>query len=454
MNRLFIFLLFLIPEIIFSQANNDIPRSKEGERKQLETVLEESLGRDILNPWYPKAIDEMDGGFLTQFTFDFKPTDKQDKMIVSQARHVWVNAKAYERYGKPWYQQGAENGFYFLKNKMWDKTYGGFYTLTDKQGTVKKTGIVEKTAYGNAFAIYGLAAYYHAFGDTNALHLAIEGFHWLEKHSHDPLFKGYYQDMKRDGTPLMRSSETAASSSLGYKDQNSSLHLLEAFIELYKVWPNPLLKERLNEMLALIRDKMVQPKGYLQLFFQRDWTPVTVRNESRESIIKSHGLDYVSFGHDIETAYLMLEASKALGYRHDSITLHKSKLMVDHVLKHGWDDTVGGIYYEGYYFKGDDQITILKDTKNWWAQAETLNTCLIMSDLYPNDTLNYFEKFRKQWKYIQEYLIDNQYGGWYEGGLDKQPQFRTALKGHSWKATYHTFRAMINCIDRLSDQSF
>ncbi len=451
MNRLLVLILFLIPEVVFTQTKIDVSDNRMEERRQLEKVLEESLHKDILNPWYPRAIDERDGGFLTQFTFDFKPTDKQDKMIVTQARHIWVNAKAYERYRKPWYKRGAENGFYFLKHKMWDKTNGGFYTLTDKQGVAKKTGVVEKTAYGNAFAIYGLAAYYHAFGDTSALHLAIEGFHWLEKHSHDSLFKGYFQDMKLDGTPLVRTSETAVTSSLGYKDQNSSIHLLEAFIELYKVWPNPLLEERLNEMLLLIRDKMVHPKGYLQLFFQRDWTPVTVRNESRESIIKNHGLDYVSFGHDIETAYLMLEASKALGYRQDSITFRKSKLMVDHVLKNGWDNAAGGIYDEGYYFKEDNHITIIKDTKNWWAQAETLNTCLIMADFYPNDVLNYFEKFKKQWKYIQEYLIDHKYGGWYEGGLDKQPQFRTALKGHNWKATYHTSRAMMNCINRLPD---
>ena len=96
-------------------------------------------------------------------------------------------------------------------------------------------------------------------------------------------------------------------------------------------------------------------------------------------------------------------------------------------------------------------ITIIKNSKNWWAQAEGLNTLLIMSDLFPDDPMRYFDKFRKLWKYTQTYLIDDTYGDWYEEGLDKEPQRKTALKGHIWKATYHQFRALMNCVDRLKE---
>jgi len=33
--------------------------------------------------------------------------------------------------------------------------------------------------------------------------------------------------------------------------------------------------------------------------------------------------------------------------------------------------------------------------------------------------------------------------------LDKEPERKTALKGHIWKATYHQFRALMNCVRRL-----
>ena len=166
-------------------------------------------------------------------------------------------------------------------------------------------------------------------------------------------------------------------------------------------------------------------------------------------MIRHKNLDHVSFGHDIETAYLMLEASHALGLKNDERTMAIGKKMVDHALRNGWDKTVGGFYDEGYYFKGVDTITILLASKNWWAQAEGMNTLLLMADRYPNDPMHYFDRFMQQWQYIQTYLIDHENGDWYDSGLDKDPQRKKGLKGQIWKATYHNFRALANCVDRL-----
>ncbi|HMG66889.1 MAG TPA: AGE family epimerase/isomerase, partial [Chitinophagaceae bacterium] len=157
----------------------------------------------------------------------------------------------------------------------------------------------------------------------------------------------------------------------------------------------------------------------------------------------------VSFGHDVETAYLMQEASEALGNKHDIKTLAAGKKMVDHALSNGWDKTLGGFYDEGYYFRDKPGCTIINKSKNWWAQAEGLNTLLIMSQLYPKDSMHYKLLFFKLWDYVQVYLIDHVYGDWYEEGLDNEPGRKTALKAHIWKATYHNFRALRNCITRL-----
>ena len=97
---------------------------------------------------------------------------------------------------------------------------------------------------------------------------------WLEKNSHDPEEKGYFQHMNRDGSVIRRTSSVSSEAETGYKDQNSSIHLLEAFAELYQVWPDPLLRERLIEMLVLIRDRIVTEKGYMALFFTPDWKPI------------------------------------------------------------------------------------------------------------------------------------------------------------------------------------
>src|SRR5690606_41757187 len=114
-----------------------------------------------------------------------------------------------------------------------------------------------------------------------------------------------------------------------------------------------------------------------------------------------------------------------------------------------WDEQVGGFYDEGYYFRDADTIRIIRDTKNWWAQAEGLNSLLMMSKLYPEDPHNYYEKFYKLWRYADTYLIDHEHGDWYSGGIDKQPQFKTANKGGIWKGIYHHYRSMTQCIDML-----
>jgi mannobiose 2-epimerase len=145
----------------------------------------------------------------------------------------------------------------------------------------------------------------------------------------------------------------------------------------------------------------------------------------------------------------MLEASHELGVKNDNKTMEVAKRMVDHAINNGWDSQVGGFYDEGYYFKNMQKISIIRDTKNWWAQAEGMNTLLLMADHFPDDPNHYFEKFKKQWDYIQVYIIDHENGDWFEGGLDKEPQKKTALKGHIWKTTYHQFRALSNCVKRL-----
>src|ERR1700748_1429254 len=134
----------------------------------------------LLDVYYPHNIDTLYGGYLSTFDYAFRPQGDQDKMIVTQSRNVWSTAKASMFYHDSSYIAMSRHGFYFLRDKMWDKQYGGFYNLVTREGTPKS---IIKEAYGNAFAIYGLSAYYECSGDTAALNLAKTTFMWLEKHS-------------------------------------------------------------------------------------------------------------------------------------------------------------------------------------------------------------------------------------------------------------------------------
>ncbi len=120
---------------------------------------------------------------------------------------------------------------------------------------------------------------------------------------------------------------------------------------------------------------------------------------------------------------------------------------MDHPLKYGWDVERGGFYDVGRYVEGTLVITDRK--KNWWAQAEGLNSLLLMSELYPEDPNDYHKRFLEMWIYIKDYLIDQEYGGWYSYGIDTAPEYRYREKAGIWKGNYHTTRSMVNCIVRL-----
>jgi mannobiose 2-epimerase len=432
---------FIISSTAFAQTTN------------LDTIQQQmryAAKQGLLDKYYPRNIDTLYGGYLSTFDYAFNPVGEQDKMIVTQSRNVWSTAKAAMFYHDTSYIAMSRHGFYFLRDKMWDKQYGGFYSLVTRDGTPKS---IIKETYGNAFAIYGLSAYYECSHDTAALNLAKAAFMWLEKNSHDSIYNGYYQHLNRDGSHVIRKPDEKSTSDVGYKDQNSSIHILEALTELYKVWKDERVKKRLEEILLLIRDTIVTQKGYLQLYFTYDWKPVSY-HDSTDSIIKlNHYIDHVSFGHDVETAYLMQEADEALNGKASAKTLAIGKKMVDHALKNGWDNSVGGFYDEGYYFKNKPELTITNTGKNWWAQAEALNTLLMFSEMYPNDSMHYLQKFFIEWQYVQTYLIDHEHGDWYDEGLDTEPQRKTALKAQIWKTTYHVFRALMNCINRIEEDN-
>lgn len=417
-------------------------------RRALAAEMRHSLHDELLAPWYPRAVDREHGGFLSQFEYDWTPSGNQDKMIVTQARHVWTTARLSQLYPSDTFLlPAAAHGVAFLRDRMWDQQAGGFYWLVSRDGTPKpeSDGAIIKQAYGEAFGIYALSAYYEVSRDTAALRLAQAAFRWLDSHAHDPVHRGYFNYLARDGTP-MRAGRGRDSG----KDQNSSIHILEALTELYRVWPDPTLRARLQEMLVLIRDTIVHEPGTLTLFSTEDWAPVSYRDSSdavRRADRYFH--DHVSFGHDVETAYLMMEAAEVLGGRVDTATLRVGKRLLDHSLRNGWDRTAGGFYEAGYYFAGRDTLTVVDDTKNWWAQAEGLNTLLIFGDLYPNDPMRYHDRFLEQWRYVKTYVVDHEHGGWYAGGIDKQPQMRRALKGQIWKAAYHDGRALMNVTRRL-----
>lgn len=439
-----VLLLILISLISCNQAE------KQSTDEQLIVTFDSCLKKNILKVWYPRVIDTADGGYLSNFSYNWTADSVQPKMLVSQSRHVWTSSQAAMFYHDTVYARYARHGFNFLRKHMWDSVYGGFFNLRSKNGGyLDQMYRNQKMAYGNVFAIYGLVSYYNLIKDTAALDLAKKTFLWLDKNSYDKTYGGYVDAMNQDGTWLAKHNKPG---SPALKDYNSSIHILEAFTELYKVWPDTLVKNRLQHMLTLVRGTFVDPEGYLRLYFTEDWKHVTNRDSGLEVIKERKAMDHISFGHDVETAFLLLEASHALNLKNDTITLRIARKLVDHSLENGFDQNTGGFYGEGYYVKGSDSITILEKKAQWWVQAEGLNALLLMSKIYPEDK-RYRMAFEKIWKFIDTNLIDKEHGEWYIEGLNFSPESKNSPKASIWKVNYHNSRALMNCIRLLKNEN-
>jgi mannobiose 2-epimerase len=389
----------------------------------------------VLPAWFPHCIDRKHGGFAPHFNEDWSAGAENDKTLVFQSRMTWVCAQVAMRYPelRAEYAGYARHGMDFLAGPLWDEQQGGFFWGLDETGKITDRYGGEKHVYGIAFGIYASAAVYEATKETRALELAKRAFTWLDRHAHDEVNGGYYEALTREGRPILASAGRRTSDFLGaaygYKSMNSHIHLLEAITALSRVWPDPLVQTRLRELFLIVRDKIAVEPGCLNLFFTPDWRAVP---------------DYDSFGHDVETAYLLLEAADALKEADDPKTLTVARSLVDHALQWGWDERLGGFYDKGAAF-----APAHAREKVWWTQAEGLNALLLMHEHFGGQTRRYFDAFLKQWDFIANYQIDHRYGEWYNTVSAEGTPTPGQAKGTVWKAAYHNGRALMNVSETL-----
>jgi cellobiose epimerase len=396
-----------------------------------------TLQKDILEVWFPRTIDNEHGGFYSDFTRDWQRSKSHGKFSVFQGRMTWITAQVVMRHPelRDQYLPYVKHGVDYLQNVLWDKQYGGFYLGLDDDGKISPEFTDGKHLYGMSFAIYGLAAAYQATHDPAALALAQEAFRWIDKHAHDPVNQGYFEALHRDGTPYQAEpydpiihNSMLDGFPLGYKSMNTHIHLLESFTQLYEVWKDDTLRQRVDELLHVVRDKVSVQPGVMNLYFTNDWRPVP---------------DHDSYGHDVETTYLMSEAEAVLGKPSDQETERVGRMLADHSYAYGWDEEHGGLYESGPFVGKPADLG-----KEWWVQMESLNTLLLLHEKYGAQTDVYWRRFQQQWQYIQRYQIDAQYHGIYNM-IKPDGTPATTAKGSIWKAAYHDGRALLNVSERL-----
>jgi mannobiose 2-epimerase len=404
---------------------------------KLADEMEAALHQHVLGVWFPRCVDEENGGFWSEFTRGWKRTNSAGKFMVFQGRMTWIAAQVAER--RPELREQflavARHGVKFLDRVMWDKKHGGFFWGLDDRGQITPAYGDGKHLYANAFGIYALAAAYRATGDAKAIELARRGFDWVEEHAVDAKNGGYFEWFSRQGEarhmPQADDEEHYVPGSnlpIGFKSMNAHIHLLEAYTQLYAVWKDAAVGRRLGELLDITLDRICVEPGAMHLYFTEDWRPVP---------------DHDSYGHDVETAFLVLEAAEALGREHEPKLHRMARMLVDHALTYGWDGAYGGFFNEGTALGRPEHLE-----KIWWVQVEGLNALLLMHDLHGNQTDRYWKAFQRQWEFIRDCQIDQQCGGLYNT-VERDGTVTDDGKSEIWKAAYHDGRALLNVTERL-----
>lgn len=395
-------------------------------QKQLLTYREE-LSReldDILKYWIKNTPDLSEGGYIGQINEAGLPLPMADKGSVLNARILWSFSAAFNLTGDGFYLQYAERAFKYIKTYFIDQQFGGVYWSVNYKGVKQNS---RKQIYASAFTIYGLAEYYRATRSSVVLEMAVSLYQTVLEKSYDQQNGGFFEAFAEDWSPIedLRLSKKDANVQ---KSMNTNLHVLEAFSNLYSIWPDNDLKNHIHSLLTNFSDHIIHPDLDAQvLFFDNQWIP-------KSSLI--------SYGHDIEASWLLLEAAEITGEINliEKFKVEALKLATQAMVG---VDTDGGLYYE---YEPENKKLI--SDKHWWVQAEAMVGFFNAWEISNNE--RFLNASLKSWEFTKQYILDKKLGEWYWGiGSDHLPMPGQDKVG-IWKCPYHNTRACIELIRRIS----
>jgi mannobiose 2-epimerase len=388
-------------------------------------VLESILTNNIIPFWYPGVLDRQDGGYCLNHALDGKWLGPAHKSLVAQTRTLWFFSRlARSSYSRPEYLQAAHQGYEFLRAYMLDADHGGFYWEVDASGRTATQP--EKHVYGQAFALYALVEYARASHESSAATLAKTLFNVLEDQPHDNRYGGYGEIFQRDWTVPRGETRSAYHRT---KRMNTHLHLMEAITAFLSLTGEVAARERLMELIMICSELVVRKDlGCCSDRHHEDWRP-----------LRGHEHKRVSYGHDLENIWLLMEASHAAD-RPANLLLDLYARLFNYALRYGFDSEQGGFYDSGPFNAPADQRQ-----KTWWVQAEALLAALKMSRLTGESV--YWQCFSRTLDWVAKHQIDTVNGEWFETvGVDLQP---SGVKAGPWKCPYHNSRAMLQCLEML-----
>ena len=395
--------------------------------KQYPAKLADELAQElenILKYWSLNCLDIENDGFVGKRDHFNNQVKGASKGVVLNSRILWTFSAAYNFTRNAHYLVLAERAYRYINKYFIDTQWGGLFWEVNDKGEVLSG---RKQIYAQGFGIYAYSEYFKASGVPQALESAISLFECIEKYSFDPIDGGYLEALARDWS-MLQDFRLSTKDANEPKSMNTHLHILESYTNLLRVWPNEGLREKIRALIRIFLDKIIDPRTFhFNLFFDYRWTV-------RSSI--------VSFGHDIEGAWLLYEAAMVVQDKQLIQEVSDNLVrMVDVTMAEG-SAIDGSVYNEKDTHSGH-----LDDDKHWWMQAEAMVGLSYAWKITGKDI--YRNQLEKVWHFIKNSMIDRQNGEWF-WRVDKDGiAITTEDKAGFWKCPYHNSRAMMEIITIL-----
>jgi mannobiose 2-epimerase len=284
----------------------------------------------------------------------------------------------------------------------------------------------KKQVYALSFTAYGLAEYYRLTGVEQAKQTAIELFNAIEKFSRDKELGGYIEAFTRDWQSIddLRLSDKDANEK---KTMNTHLHVLEAYTNLYRIHPSEEVKEAITHLLDMFDRHIIDSNNHhLILFFDEAW------NRKGKQ---------VSYGHDIEAAWLLSEAAEVINDPAWIKKMHGHATLIAKASAEGIDTDHGMLH------EFEPEHNHLVHEKHWWPQAEAMVGFFHAYEVSGDP--EYLSHVLNSWQFIKDHIIDKENGEWVWGVKENYALMKNEDKAGFWKCPYHNSRACLELIERI-----
>ncbi|MDO4464868.1 MAG: AGE family epimerase/isomerase [Bacillota bacterium] len=371
-------------------------------------------------PFWKSLRDDEYGGYYGWMDYDLKLDKKAVKGCILNSRILWFFSNAYTLLKDESLLEEAKHGFAFMKEHCMDKENGGIFWSIKYSGEPEDT---TKHTYNQAFAIYALSSYYEASGDEEALNMAKGLFCIIEERCTDDI--GYKEAFDKEFHEI-ENDKLSENGVIAQKTMNTLLHVFEAYTELYRVAKLPKVKERLEWIMDTFADKVYNPELHRQeVFFDAEMN----------SIIDLH-----SYGHDIETAWLIDRGVEVLGEKkYEEKMTPITKDLTAQIFK---------IAFNGHSLANECEKGVVNTHRIWWVQAETVVGFLNGWKMNP-DKPEYLEAAQNEWEFIKKHVIDKRSGSeWFWEVDENGNPYPGRPIVEPWKCPYHNGRMCFEVIKR------